>query len=139
MTKKIAQNKKRFVPVYLKTEGVPFFIECGRLNYDQVGEYITNITKSISELKKLNSDDFCSFDWDIDFQLYPNIKFSNCPIFSKIILSTEGRFNSVLCKARTCNGCFRKIKSGKCKDLFIRENIGKVFFVDKYKDDCQRG
>ena len=49
MTKNTLSNKKHFVPVYLRTEGIPFFIECGRINYEQVGEYITKITKSISE------------------------------------------------------------------------------------------
>lgn len=139
MTKNTLSNKKRYVPVYFKIEHKAFVIECGRINYDQANEYIANIMKSIPELKKLDSDDFCGFDWDIDFQIHPNIGFSNSPIFSKITISSEEHFNTVLCKARTCNGCFRKIKNGKCKDLFIRENIGKVFFADKYKDDSQRG
>jgi hypothetical protein len=34
--------------------------------------------------------------------------------------------------ARGVGGCFRKLKRGECKDPFVIENIGKVFFPDKY-------
>ena len=34
--------------------------------------------------------------------------------------------------------CFQNIESGKCKDPFVIENIGKVFFANEYKDDNQR-
>ena len=36
------------------------------------------------------------------------------------------------------NQCFRNIEQGKCQDPFIVENIGKVFFASKYKNDNQR-
>ena len=36
------------------------------------------------------------------------------------------------------NQCFRNIENGKCKDPFIVENIGKVFFANKYKENNQR-
>ena len=34
--------------------------------------------------------------------------------------------------------CFRNIENGKCKDPFVVENIGKVFFEKKYKENNQR-
>ena len=34
--------------------------------------------------------------------------------------------------------CFHNIESGKCEDPFVIENIGKVFFEEKYKDNNQR-
>ncbi len=37
-----------------------------------------------------------------------------------------------LCNVRTLQGCWRKLKMGECKDPFVIENIGEVFFPDKY-------
>ena len=34
--------------------------------------------------------------------------------------------------------CFHNIEIGKCKDPFVIENIGKVFFEEKYKENNQR-
>ena len=34
--------------------------------------------------------------------------------------------------------CFHNIECGNCKDPFIVENIGKVFFANKYKNNNQR-
>ena len=69
--------------------------------------------------------------------------FTGCPydghLKQTLILdaSIEDGFTSVyglnpLCGARTVHGCFRKLKKGECKDPFVIENIGKVFWPDKY-------
>lgn len=34
--------------------------------------------------------------------------------------------------------CFENIEQGKCQEAFIIENIGKVFFANKYKDNNQK-
>ncbi len=40
--------------------------------------------------------------------------------------------------AERAKQCMKNIESGKCKEKFIIENIGKVFFADKYQKDNQK-
>ena len=132
------KNKERLTPVYLKSSGdnSPVVL-C--ISYEHTGEYVAQVMKSISELKKnSNFDDFCVFDWDLELCVYPSIRIPNTPIYSKIkIIGHTLHYNASVCGVRSIEGCFRKIKKGGCngcKDKFIIDNICKVFFADKYQD-----
>ena len=111
--------------------GVPGydFLSCGYLPNDKIYDY----------LKKLSKQDLSQRHcarYGFSFTGYPSYDghFKQNLIIESII---ENGVCSVyglnpLCGARTGHGCFRKIKKGECKDPFVIENIGKVFWPDKY-------
>ena len=111
--------------------GVPGydFLSCGYLPNDKIDDY----------LKKIRNQDLrqrhCA-EYGFSFTGYPSGDgyFKQNLIIESII---ENGVCSVyglnpLCGARGVGGCFRKIKKGECKDQFVIENIGKVFWPDKY-------
>jgi len=104
-------------------------MSCGYLPNDEIYEY----------LKKLSKQDlsqrYCA-RYGFFFMGYPYVKnFRQSLIIDACVENENG--SSVyginpLCSARGVGGCFRKIKKGECKDQFVIENIGKVFWPDKY-------
>ena len=110
--------------------GVPGygFLSCGYLPNNKIYDY----------LKKLSEQDLSQRHcarYGFSFTGYPyNKNFKQTLIIESII---ENGVCSVyglnpLCGVRTVHGCFRKLKQGECKDPFVIENIGKVFWPDKY-------
>lgn len=104
------------------------FLSCGYLPNDKIYDY----------LKKLANQDLskkhCA-QYGFSFTGYPyNKNFKQNLIIESIV---ENGVCSVygmdpLCGVRAVGGCFRKLKRGECKDPFVIENIGKVFWPDKY-------
>lgn len=104
-------------------------MSCGYLPNDEIYEY----------LKKLSKQDlsqrYCA-RYGFFFMGYPYVKnFRQSLIIDACVENENG--SSVyginpLCSARGVGGCFRKLKKGECRDPFVIENIGKVFFPDKY-------
>lgn len=67
-------------------------------------------------------------EWERHQKHMLNIQFCNPGKFGKCDLS----YNPLA-------HCFENIKNGFCRDIYVIENIGKVFFADKYKNNYQRG
>jgi len=121
---------------YSKTE-VVFYISgivrltCGHLPNDQVYGYMD---KSKADAK--NTDLCAAYGFAL---LSEPCLIPSGTVTRQTLNITANRFSlKPLCKVRTTNSCIRNIKNGKCKDPFVIENIGKVFFADKYKDNNQR-
>ena len=101
---------------------------CGYLPNDQIHAYLEKLAK-----QDVTKEHCASYEFSLN-------GFPYAKSFKKIlIVRTRVRVDgdevyslSPLCSVRTAGGCFRKIKKGECKDPFIIENIGKVFWPDKY-------
>ena len=99
----------------------------GHIQNEKVYEYL-------DKLKNFKTDqNLCT---SYNFQLHAYKYRDNCE--QLLWISANPHSMKPLCKARTYSGCMRKIRNGTCKNPFIIENIGKVFFPDKYKDNNQR-
>ena len=100
---------------------------CGDLPNDKVYGYLKKLTKQDMDAEHCQSYGFA-------FLGYPYSE----SFKQQLIIKTELQFSGdgfgmiPLCSARTVGGCFRNIKSGKCRDPFIVKNIGKVFWPEKY-------
>lgn len=110
--------------------GVPRcdFLSCGYLPNDKIDDY----------LKKIRNQDLsqrhCA-EYGFSFTGYPSYDWHfKQNLIIDAISKDENRVYGLtpLCGARGVGGCFRKLKRGECKDPFVIENIGKVFFPDKY-------
>ena len=120
---------------YTKTEVKFYYIgypmTCGEIPNDQVYEYLEKLKNNAN---KTNQCTHYSFALDSDVHLTPA---GNITVQSLKICANPYSL-APFCRIRTKTGCLRNIKSGKCRDPFIVENIGKVFFADKYQNDNQR-
>lgn len=105
-------------------------LSCGYLPNDKIYDY----------LKKLSEQDLSQRHcarYGFFFMGYPYDKnFRQSLIIDACVENANG--GSVyginpLCSAHGVGGCFRKLKKGECKDQFVIENIGKVFWPDKYE------
>ena len=120
-------NTKTHTRVYFGAPGYDSLL-CGYLPNDKIYDYLKKLSK-----QNLNQQHCARYGFS--FTGYPyNKNFKQTLIIESII---ENGVCSVyglnpLCGARGVGGCFRKLKRGECKDLFVIENIGKVFFPDKY-------
>jgi len=116
-------TKKKYLNSTLVTFGVPgeASFRCGYMVDDEIYDY----------LKKLNQKEHnCNYCATYSFSFFQRHAEAN-------LLNIDACVDNVyrikpLCQARSCSGCFRNIKLGKCKDPFVIENIGKIFFPDKY-------
>lgn len=120
-------NTKTQTRVYFGAPGYDSLL-CGYLPNDKIYEYLEKLSKQ--DLGKPH----CA-RYGFSFTGYPyNKNFKQTLIIESIIengvCSAYGL--NPLCGVRTVHGCFRKLKRGECKDPFVIENIGKVFWPDKY-------
>ena len=121
---------------YSKTE-VKFFIPggvphaCGHIPNDKVYEYLEKFKAEEGIHKQCNS-------YRISFWIRGVMTKHGKAFDQAIYIDVNNTDMNSLCNAQNRKKCLRNIKSGKCKDKFVIENIGKVFFADKYKDDNQR-
>ena len=120
---------------YSKTEVKFYYIgypmTCGKIPNDKAYEYLDKLKASANKTKQCTH-----YSFSLPCQVYV-IPGGTVTVQSLHIYANQ--FSLVpLCRVRTKAGCLRNIKSGKCRDPFIVENIGKVFFADKYQDDNQR-
>ena len=121
-------NTKTQTRVYFGAPGYDF-LSCGYLPNNKIYDY----------LKKLSEQDsgqrHCA-RYGFSFTGYPsyNGHFKQNLIIESIIENGVCSVHGLnpLCGVRTVHGCFRKLKMGQCKDPFVIENIGKVFWPDKY-------
>ncbi len=120
-------NTKTQTRVYFGAPGYDSLL-CGYLPNDKIYDYLKNLSK-----QNLSQQHCACYGFS----------FTGCPydghLKQTLILdaSIEDGFTSVyglnpLCGVRTVHGCFRKLKKGECKDPFVVENVGKVFWPDKY-------
>ena len=110
---------------------VPFgiMVPIAHIPNDKVYEYL-------DKLKNFHSDTQLCASFDIE--LINRVNKNNFPEKQLLDIIPDSRTHSPLCTARGSSGCIKNIKNGKCLDPFVRENIGKVFFANKYKDDNKR-
>lgn len=100
----------------------------GRIPNDKVYEYL-------DKLKNFKTDQKLCTSYSFTLNVY-----KYCDNYEQSLWIDANPWTlEPLCKARKYSGCMRKIKNGTCKNPFIRDNIGKMFFPDKYKGDNQRG
>lgn len=127
MLDKKMDNAKTQTRVYFGASGYDS-LSCGYLPNDKIYEYLEKLSKQ--DL----GEPHCA-RYGFSFTGYPyNKNFKQTLIIESII---ENGVCSVyglnpLCGARSVGGCFRKLKKGECKDPFVVENVGKVFWPDKY-------
>lgn len=64
-----------------------------------------------------------------------NLSIKTGKLFDQRLYIDINHFNpdALLCGAKNHKQCAHNIKCGKCKDAFMIQNIGKVFFANKYK------
>ena len=110
--------------------GVPGynFLSCGYLPNDKIYDYL-------EKLRKQDLGQRHCARYGFSFTGYPSYEgHFRQNLIIDAISKDENRVYGLtpLCGARTGLGCFRKIKNGECKDPFVIENIGKVFWPDKY-------
>ena len=120
-------NTKTQTRVYFGASGYDS-LSCGYLPNDKIYEYLEKLSK-----QDLSKEHCARYGFSFTGCPYDG-KFKQTLIVDAII---EEGFTSVyglnpLCGARSVGGCFRKLKRGECKDPFVIENIGKVFWPDKY-------
>lgn len=100
----------------------------GRIPNDKVYEYL-------DKLKNFKTDQKLCTSYSFTLNVY-----KYCDNYEQSLLIDANPWTlEPLCKVHKYSGCIRKIRNGTCKNPFIRDNIGKMFFPDKYKDDNQRG
>ena len=105
-------------------------------NYGHLGGYLPK-DKIYGYLEKLAKQDVnaehCSL-YSFAFLGFPYVKSfkQQLTIKPEWRVDDEGFGMKPLCSALNAKACFRNIKTGKCIDPFVIENIGKVFFPDKY-------
>jgi len=121
---------------YSKTEvkfcHIDASMTCGSIPNDKAYEYLDKLKASANKTKQCT---YYSFSLPCQVYVIPG---GTVTVQSLHIYATQFLLKP-LCRVRTKVGCLRNIKSGKCRDPFVVENIGKVFFADKYnKDDNQR-
>ena len=103
-------------------------LSCGCLVNDEVYEYLKKLAKQ--DLSQQHCARYGFF-----FMGYPyGSDYRQSLIIDAIAEKGGGTVYGLnpLCGARGVGGCFRKLKRGECEDPFVIENIGKVFFPDKY-------
>ena len=105
-------------------------------NYGHLGGYLPK-DKIYSYLEKLTKQDtkaeHCAL-YSFVFSGFPYAKSFKQQLIVKPEwrVDDEGFGMKPLCSARDADACLRNIKNGKCRDPFIIENIGTVFFPGKY-------
>lgn len=104
-------------------------MSCGYLPNDKIYDYLKKLSKQDRGQKH------CA-QYGFFFMGYPyNKNFrQSLSIDASVENENGGSMYGIkpLCSAHTVGGCFRKLKRGECKDPFVIENIGKVFWPDKY-------
>ena len=102
------------------------FLSCGYMPNEEVCEYLKKLAG-----QDLNKEHYC-VQCGFSFDGYPYDKSFKQVLFVKARFQTN-KDSRPDCGARTVGGCFRKLKKGECKDPFVIENIGKVFWSEKYE------
>lgn len=120
-------NTKTQTRVYFGAPGYDSLL-CGYLPNDKIYDYLKNLNKqNLSQQRCARYGfSFTGYPYNKNFKQTLIINF----IIESVVCSAYGL--NPLCGARSVGGCFRKIKKGECKDPFVIENIGKVFWTDKY-------
>jgi hypothetical protein len=116
-------------------------LKCGYLKNDEVYEYLDKLNSFVPPKERcmqyhchsiLSSHPFKIHDvMRLEQTLYivnKNPRYMKCPCGA--IRPGQIMENIEQCTKQ----CMHNIESGKCKEAFIVENIGKVFFAGKYKD-----
>lgn len=120
-------DKKTQTQVHFGAPGYDF-LSCGYLPNDKIYDYLKKLNKQNLSQQHCARYGFSFTGCPYDGHFKQNLIIK--PILENIICSVYGL--NPLCGVRTVHGCFRKLKMGQCKDPFVIENIGKVFFPDKY-------
>ena len=111
--------------------GVPGwgFLSCGYMPNEEVYEYLKKLAKQDLGKPHCAQYGFSFTGYQYDGHFKQNL------IMDATIEDGNGTVYGLnpLCGARSVGGCFRKLKKGECKDPFVIENIGKVFWPDKYE------
>ena len=125
--------KKKKVDTKTQTRvyfGAPGYdsLSCGYLPNDEIYDYLKNLSK-----QDLGKPHCARYGFSFTGYQYDGYFKQNLILDATIEdgISTVYGLNP-LCGARSVGGCFRKLKKGECKDPFVIENIGKVFWPDKY-------
>ena len=120
-------NTKTQTRVYFGAPGYDSLL-CGYLPNDKIYDYLKNLSKQNLSQQHCARYGFsftgCPYNKNFKQTLIINF------IIESVVCSAYGL--NPLCGARSVGGCFRKLKRGECKDPFVIENIGKVFWPDKY-------
>jgi len=99
----------------------------GGIPNDKVYEYL-------DKLKNFKTDQKLCTSYSFQLHVY-----KYCDNYEQSLLIDANPWTlEPLCKVHKYSGCIRKIRNGTCKNPFIRETIGKVFFPSKYKNNESR-
>lgn len=120
-------NTKTQTRVYFGAPGYDSLL-CGYLPNDKIYDYLKKLNKQNLSQQHCARYGFSFTGCPYDGHFKQNLIIK--PILENIICSVYGL--NPLCGVRTVHGCFRKLKKGECKDPFVIENIGKVFWPEKY-------
>ncbi len=124
--------------------GAPMGLNCGYIRNKDIHEYLERLQNFT--LPKGHNCDFVLFSKPCNVNgatecertlLIENKSFQQiCPCGNNSLRQCTGMRKARI--DRCAKQCYKNIKCGKCKDPFVIENIGKIFFADKYKQDNQR-
>ena len=120
-------NTKTQTRVYFGAPGYDSLL-CGYLPNDKIYDYLKKISEQDLSQRHCAQYGFSFTGYPYDGHFKQNLIIES--IIENGVCSVYGL--NPLCGARTGHGCFRKLKRGECKDPFVIENIGKVFWPDKY-------
>lgn len=98
---------------------------CGYIQNDEVASFL-------SKLKKFDKNVAHCARYRFDLSEWCDTKSDSCICIDAFSDTINTYGIDPLCRVRTLYGCFRKLKKGECKDPFVIENIGKVFFPKQY-------
>jgi len=122
-----AANKRNYGTLTKVNFGLPgHHLFCGYMQESEVALFL-------QKLKKFDAGVAHCAGYKFDF-------FGDCGTKSDstLMIDAINKTNNTygidpLCNVRTLQGCWRKLKRGECKDPFVIENIGKVFFPGQYE------
>ncbi len=120
-------NTKTQTRVYFGAPGYDSLL-CGYLPNDEIYDYLKKLSKQNLSQQHCARYGFSFTGYPYDGHLKQTLIINF--IIESVVCSAYGL--NPLCGARSVGGCFRKLKRGECKDPFVIENIGKVFWPDKY-------
>lgn len=131
----MTKNKKDLFTVNLVRYTFPSntMLFCGKMTKEEVVEFMKNLTRL-----KIPADS-CVYNVSADarqlVQAHAHLDYEDGGAFrNKSSDATMDISFSMLDKDRKCDPdkCFENIKSGRCVDPFIRDNIAAKFFANKY-------
>ena len=120
-------------------------LKCGFLKNDEVYDYLDKINSFVPPRDRCMQYHCYSTLSSHPFKIHETMRLEQ----SLYIINKNPRYMKCHCGA-ICPGqtlknldqcaeqCMRNIEQGKCKDEFIVENIGKVFFANKYQNNKQK-